>query len=324
ISSPNESFTGTWNASGEEIVPATNNEHRQFTCPGGKLSEAVGAGQPKLFVNPMGESFVLKMAVAGAGEYGDWSNCLFPEGGAFLGHTFWNDEETPTGPFSGEITITKADLAQETTKAISPTHSQLPTGSCEAPNAGGSKFVAANECTSSFNWTGTVIIEPRCEHVTTGKGYSGLSATMKADLGSLYAKLKSEKACFHFTIGTRSRSEQEDLYDRWHAIADGAENKPPAQVEKELKKAGFAQQPEGWEPDGTAKGGPAMPGHSRHESSEAADITVVYPPKYEPDTARFHAAAASAGLCGPPASDKVHVELPYKKKGQTVATCHFG
>ena len=50
---------------------------------------------------------------------------------------------------------------------------------------------------------------------------------------------------------------------------------------------------------------------------------MTFPPTYKPNVAKFRAASHQAGLCGPPPRDPVHVELPYKKAGQTKATCHF-
>jgi hypothetical protein len=170
----------------------------------------------------------------------------------------------------------------------------------------------------SWNFTADTCPEP---NVKTGKGYDKLSATMKGRLAALYSLLDAKNACYRFVVGFRDETVQKDLYDRWHQIADG--HKGQQNLCSALKSAGFAQCPTGWDSDGTARGGPAKPGTSRHERAEAADIKVKFPPAYEPNTAKFRAAAHQAGLCGPPASDPVHVELPYKTKGQKTATCHF-
>ena len=158
-------------------------------------------------------------------------------------------------------------------------------------------------------------------NVKTGKGYNQLSDTMKGRLARLYSILDGENACYRFVVGFRDETIQKDLYDRWHQIADG--HKGQKNLCSALKAAGFAQCPAGWNSDGTARGGPAKPGKSRHERAEAADIKVKFPPAFQPNTAKFRTAAHRAGLCGPPASDPVHVEMPYKTKGQKTATCHF-
>ena len=170
----------------------------------------------------------------------------------------------------------------------------------------------------SWNFRGQTCPGP---NVKTGKGYNQLSALMKGRLKVLYSQLDHENACYKFVVGFRNETTQKDLYDRWHQIADG--HKGQKNLCSALKAAGFAQCPAGWNSDGTARGGPAKPGKSRHERAEAADIKVKFPPAYEPNTAKFRAAAHRAGLCGPPASDPVHVEMPYRTKGQKTASCHF-
>lgn len=172
--------------------------------------------------------------------------------------------------------------------------------------------------TWSWNFQGSTCPQPNAK---TGKGYDGLSSTMKERLSTLYSILDTQNACYRFVIGFRDKTVQQDLFDRWHQIADHHRNQPgtcPA-----LHAAGFAQCPTGWNGNGTAQGGPAKPGSSRHEHAEAADIKVTFPAKYAANTAKFRAAAHQAGLCGPPNSDPVHIEMPYKTKGQKVATCHF-
>jgi hypothetical protein len=170
----------------------------------------------------------------------------------------------------------------------------------------------------SWNFQGQTCPEP---NVKTGKGYNKLSASMKSRLTTLYGILDKQNACYRFNIGFRDETVQRDLYDRWHQIADG--HKGQKKLCQALKAAGFAQCPTGWTANGKAKGGPAKPGKSRHEKAEAADIKVKWPPKYDQNTAKFRAVARQAGLCGPPNSDPVHVEMPYKVKGQKKASCHF-
>ncbi len=170
----------------------------------------------------------------------------------------------------------------------------------------------------SWSFRGETCPEP---NVKTGKGCDKLSGTMKGRLTRLYSILDGENACYRFVVGFRDETVQKDLYDRWHQIADG--HKGQKNLCNALKAAGFAQCPSGWNSNGTARGGPAKPGTSRHERAEAADIKVKFPPAYDPNTAKFRAAAHRAGLCGPPTSDPVHVEMPYKTKGQKEATCHF-
>lgn len=152
----------------------------------------------------------------------------------------------------------------------------------------------------------------------TGHGYDKLNGEFKAALQRLYAILDDECACYHFTVGFRSETGQQDLYDRWHKIGDHQQdNKHLCEGLQghgsgvgPLKANHFAQCPKGWTKNGIAKGGPAKPKKSNHESAMAADIDVLWPPDYEPDVERFRAAAIRAGLCGPPDSDPVHVELP--------------
>jgi hypothetical protein len=160
-------------------------------------------------------------------------------------------------------------------------------------------------------------------------------------------ELDAEAACYQFGVGLRSKDEQKDLYDRWHHIADKrAHDKRDLQdICQDLKAADFAQLPSGvtwvdpktrsrckgeikYQEDGrTANGGPAVPGTSRHESGMAADIKVTFPPGDAPDIGKYQQAAESAGLCGPPKGDSVHVELPYTRADDAHKTptfaCHF-
>jgi hypothetical protein len=143
----------------------------------------------------------------------------------------------------------------------------------------------------SWNFSADACPEP---NVKTGKGYDGLSNTMKGRLKALYSILDSEKACYKFIVGFRNETTQKDLYDRWHQIADG--HRGQNNLCSALKAARFAQCPSGWNPDRTARGGPAKPGSSRHEHAEAADIKVKFPPSFKEDQAKFmppHTAPAS-------------------------------
>ncbi len=116
-------------------------------------------------------------------------------------------------------------------------------------------------------------------NVKTGKGYAELTRAMKKRLAKLYKILDHQRACYRFTIGFRDKAKQKDLYDRWHQIADG--HKGQKNLCQVLIAAGFAQCPTGWRKDGTARGGPAKPGTSRHERAEAADLTVRFLPGYQ-------------------------------------------
>jgi hypothetical protein len=318
-----EALSGGWNASGEEIVPGKEGEKKQFSCSGNTIEDPA---MPSLYLfatKQGGGGFSFKMAGVAAPELASWNSCLFPEGGSFMGHYYWGQFQKGMGPFSGEVTLTKKQLGErETSISVSPAHGQLPPSACAGVSGSGG-WVGAEECTDTFNWSGTVKVEKPCEHIEGGHGYNLLSAAMKDALHRLFARLKSEEACFRFTVGSRTPAEQKDLYERWHEIADNSQNEPRAELEKELKEGHFAQFPKGWTAGGIAKGGPAKPGTSRHESGEAADITVRWPPEQKEDVGRYQAAATAAGLCGPPASDSVHVEMKYKKGKEKAPSCHF-
>ena len=169
----------------------------------------------------------------------------------------------------------------------------------------------------SWNLSGMSCPKP---NVKTGTGYAELTRAMKKHLATLYKNLDHQQACYRFTIGHRDKARQKDLYDRWHQLADG--HKGQKNLCQALIAAGFAQCPTGWRKDGTARGGPAKPGTSRHERGEAADLTVRFLPGYQEYTDRFRTASHEVGLCGPTESDPVHVELPYSIRGQSPA-CHF-
>ena len=181
-------------------------------------------------------------------------------------------------------------------------------------------FTGFEEPVESVKWAGSITIEPACApNLPIGPGYDQMTAPMKAALKRLYAQFDRIKACYRFTIGYRDQSYQDALRDRWHGIADkqGAkDDRSYDAVCTAVKAAGFAQCPVGsgqsWrDSHGNAIGGPARV--SRHTAGQAADITVLWPPAYERDVTRYQAAARGAGLCGPPATDPVHVELAYVK-----------
>ncbi len=162
------------------------------------------------------------------------------------------------------------------------------------------------------------------ERTKSGPGYAQLEPDTKRALAKLYKELDRQKACYRFTIGYRSKSTQQKLYDRWHEIADRqgpSDHRSADQVCNAVHNAGFAQCPAG-RSGRVARGGPAKPGTSRHEHGEAADITVRFPPRLLKNLAKYQAAARRAGLCGPPKGDDVHVELPYAAHGKAVR-CHF-
>jgi hypothetical protein len=311
-----DAITGTWSSSGQDFG-GDGNPPTSFTC-GGAVRDDPGnpsAGLQSLFDERLGGDHILSMTVAGdPAALGP--DCDFPGAvSALMGNYQQNDNTQATGPFSGAVHVTQAEFGLPViVKTITANHDSLPSADC-------TQWVSADHCSDTFNWTGTVRIEPNCEQLSTGPGYAGLSATMKAALGKLYAKLKSEKGCWHFTIGARSYTKQKDLYDRWHKLADHQQHNPD--VCHDLNAAHLAQCPEGYTPGGIAKGGPAKPGTSRHESHEAADITVVFKPDLKENLGRYQAAASAAGLCGPPKSDPVHVELPHATKRDKAARCHF-
>ncbi len=186
-------------------------------------------------------------------------------------------------------------------------------------------------CQQSLTWRGQLEIEPTCiTRVKTGPGSAGLSSEMKAALTRLYKRLDALRACYRFNSGFRSADEQDALRDRWRGIADrrgASDQRTFDQVCAQLRASGFAQCPVrgaggGFRDlQGRARGGPAV--QSRHSSRNAADLTVQFPPKRERDLRRFQQAARAAGLCGPPASDPVHVELPYRRGTGKPVRCHF-
>jgi uncharacterized protein YcbK (DUF882 family) len=164
----------------------------------------------------------------------------------------------------------------------------------------------------------------------TGPGYKELTVRMKIALSALYSRLDKDQACYEFKSGFRSQRDQDRLRREWHRIADRrrGDHRTVMQICKELKNHGYAQCPTGYDPPDrngvrVARGGPAE--KSRHSSGEAADIAVGFPASFTPDISKYRAAAFSAGLCGPPDSDKVHVELPWRKKigRRFVFGCHF-
>lgn len=172
-----------------------------------------------------------------------------------------------------------------------------------------------------------LVYNQRCEfRKRTGPGHADLKPAMKGALDSLYHELEDHhNACYKFSSGYRSQAKQSKLFKRWHDIADKpkGDTRTDAKIRRQLKAAGFAQFPKGYKPKNAAglrvaKGGPARV--SRHTSGLAADLTVLFPD--QKNLGKYQEAAADAGLCGPPASDPVHVEMPYSKKGGPLR-CHF-
>jgi hypothetical protein len=49
----------------------------------------------------------------------------------------------------------------------------------------------------------------------------------------------------------------------------------------------------------------------------------VFKPDLKENLGRYQAAAKAAGLCGPPHSDQVHVELPHATKRDKESKCQF-
>jgi hypothetical protein len=152
----------------------------------------------------------------------------------------------------------------------------------------------------------------------SGEAWDGLLPDMQAALGRLWAILGPKRACFALSSGFRSQKTQDGLRERWHEIADRrrGDNRSAGEISTALDRAGFAQDPAGWgraDRSGrrVARGGPAT--FSLHSLGIGADIHVEFSDtgSFEENIAKLRAAARQAGLCGPPASDKVHVELPY-------------
>jgi hypothetical protein len=187
--------------------------------------------------------------------------------------------------------------------------------------------------------------------LTGDRGWEGLSGEFQQRLEHMVELLEDQDACVQFTSGYRSYVNQKRLYQEWHDIADkhNSGSETPEEICEELAAAKLAQPPSSkkmhypakspthhcdqwsgemeYEADGKAKGGPAKPGHSRHEVGEAADFNVLFPPDWTPDVTRYRKASHDAKLCGPTTgpttSDQVHVEMPYKTAGETEPSCHF-
>lgn len=189
-----------------------------------------------------------------------------------------------------------------------------------------------------------------CEQSPEGKGgdgLKGLSADFIERLHRLFEILMPQGVCVKLTIALRTYVEQQQIYTEWHDIADAphSEHLTPTEICEQLAKAKLAQVPltkgtlhyptedpthhcDEWSgkmeyEDGKAKGGPAEPGRSRHESGEAADFKVLFPPQYTPKWLRFRKAAQEAGLCGPSSHDQVHVQMPPIRHGSELP-CTFG
>jgi hypothetical protein len=222
----------------------------------------------------------------------------------------------------GEVPTTKIKLSTKDLSA--PTVKRSVSSDIDQPSplptdCGNDLSNPPAECSQSYAWTGDVVV---CNSTVSSTKFASAGPELQGKLAGLFAKFDQEGACYILSNTFRNRSEQQDLYDRWHQIADHNVNDPGTCAA--LHAAGFKQCPAGQTSSGVAKGGPAKPGSSRHEVHEAADITVVWPQNgYKEDLSRFRSASHSVGLCGPPAGDPVHVELPYQVKGAKKATCHF-
>lgn len=152
-------------------------------------------------------------------------------------------------------------------------------------------------------------------------GWDQLDPVFQARLNDMYDTLDAEGACYKLNETYRTNEQQQDLYDRWHEIADYHQSENHKQLCAKLHAAGFAQCPTVWK-NGIAQGGPGKPGSSPHEYGLAVDITVRFPPNDQPDVAKFQKAAHEARLCGPPDWDPVHVEMPYNNKKDPMVKCH--
>jgi hypothetical protein len=147
----------------------------------------------------------------------------------------------------------------------------------------------------------------------SGSAWTGLVPEMRAALARLWKILGPLHACFTPNSGFRSQDQQDALRDKWHGIADqgAGDTRSDTAIHDALKAAGFAQDPNGHTKSGVAKGGPAL--FSLHTLGIAADVHVEFSDTgvFAEDVAKLRAAAAQAGLCGPPGNDPVHVELPF-------------
>jgi len=179
---------------------------------------------------------------------------------------------------------------------------------CKKPDSGGKFAVAKSE------------VLPLCHDRSSldGESWTGLKPEMRDALDRLWKILRPLHACYSPSSGFRSQATQDGLRKHWHDIADHpqGDRRTDAQIHTALQSAGFAQDPAGYQAPDTsgervAKGGPAL--FSMHSSGVAADVHVEFSDTgvFEQSLAKLQAAAAAAGLCGPPASDVVHVELPF-------------
>ena len=161
---------------------------------------------------------------------------------------------------------------------------------------------------------------PLCHDQSTLRGgaWTGMKPEMRAALGRLWKVLEPIHACYAVSSGYRNQKTQDAAREHWHQIADKSkgDKRTAAEIRAALKQAGFAQYPTGYgkaNKSGTrvAKGGPAI--FSLHSLGIAADVHVEFSDtgSFDESLAKLRAAAAQAGLCGPPASDRVHVELPF-------------
>jgi hypothetical protein len=179
---------------------------------------------------------------------------------------------------------------------------------CKKPDSGAKFAVAKSD------------VLPLCHDRSSlsGTSWTGLKPGMRDALDRLWKILRPMHACYSPSSGFRSQDEQDKLRNKWHDIADHpkGDKRTDAQIHTALQSAGFAQDPAGYQSadssgERVAKGGPAL--FSMHSLGVAADIHVEFSDTgvFEESLAKLQAAAAQAGLCGPPASDRVHVELPF-------------
>ena len=169
--------------------------------------------------------------------------------------------------------------------------------------------------------------------------WNGLTATMQDRLTALFAVLDQNHICYALSSGFRSIQDQQRLYDRWHDIADRRpgdnRTRDLREICRQVRAAGFLQCPTGWNRQGVARNGPGQPGRSRHNHGEAADLRLgfgattgefaISAAQRRTDVqAHFNALVAQVdGLCGSPARDPGHIELPYVRGQDVEAACHF-
>lgn len=225
--------------------------------------------------------------------------------------------------------------------------SLMPVDGCEPPPETSSAEGVRTWKDQSDNWQLKIRACEQSPEGADNDGLKGLSADFVERLHRLFEILMPKGVCVRLTIAYRTYVEQQRLYTEWHDITDAShsEHLTPTEICEQLAKAKLAQVPltkgtlhypredpthhcDEWSgkmeyEDGKAKGGPAEPGRSRHESGEAADFKVLFPPRYTPDWQSFRKAAREASLCGPSSTDQVHVQMPPIRRGSE-RPCVFG